>query len=41
MAVEVMRMIASRGLTIFGSGTVSTLTSCLPCQVNARMDKNS
>jgi hypothetical protein len=24
-------------LTIFGSGTVSTLTLCFPCQVSARM----
>src|SRR5215213_2486293 len=37
MAVEVMRRIASRGLTISGSGTVSTRTSCRPCQVNARI----
>src|SRR5690348_15156765 len=37
MAVEVMRTMASRGLTICGSGTVSTRTSFLPCQVNARM----
>ena len=31
-------MMASRGLTICGSGTVSTRTSCFPCQVSARMD---
>src|SRR3954465_9017888 len=29
---------ASRGLTISGSGTVSTRTSWRPCQVNARID---
>ena len=34
-------MIASRGLTILGSGTVSTRTSCLPCQVSARIVRNS
>src|SRR6185369_15975511 len=28
---------ASRGFTICGSGTVSTRTSCLPCQVSALM----
>src|SRR4051812_23332795 len=38
MAVDVTRRIASRGLTISGSGTVSTRTSCRPCQVNARID---
>src|SRR3954467_11325041 len=37
MAVDVMRTMASRAFTICGSGTVSTRTSCLPCQVNARM----
>src|SRR5437870_12078213 len=30
-------MIASRGLTISGSGTVSTWTLCRPCQVIARI----
>src|SRR5690242_2270697 len=30
-------MIASRGLTISGSGTLSTRTSWRPCQVTARM----
>ena len=30
-------MIASRGLTISGSGTVSTWTLCRPCQVTARI----
>ncbi|MNL73199.1 hypothetical protein D3C87_1986310 [compost metagenome] len=38
MAVAVILMMASRGLTISGSGTVSTRTSCLPCQVSARME---
>src|ERR1700712_1781569 len=35
IAVEVIRMIASRGLRISGSSTVSQRTSCLPCQVIA------
>src|SRR6056297_1241764 len=34
-------MTASRGLTISGSGTVSTRTSCRPCQVSARMTASS
>src|ERR1700761_5600695 len=38
MAVEVTRMIASRGFKIRGSATVSTRTSCLPCQVSARIE---
>src|SRR5215203_32108 len=37
MAVEVMRMIASVGSSILGSGTDSTLTSRLPCHVTAFM----
>src|SRR6185436_18603163 len=41
MAVDVTRMMASRGLTIPGSGTVATRTSCLPCQVNARIEVSS
>jgi hypothetical protein len=35
MHVEVMRTIASVGSSILGSGTVSTRTSRLPCQVSA------
>src|SRR5689334_13739016 len=35
MLVEVTSMIASFGCSIFGSGTCSTLTSRLPCQVTA------
>src|SRR5690606_7228805 len=37
MAVDVTLMMASRGFTICGSGTVSTRTSCFPCQVSARI----
>src|SRR5690349_3481485 len=37
MAVLVTRTIASRGLMSFGSGTVSTRTSCRSCQQSARM----
>src|SRR5690606_20860389 len=37
MAVEVMRTIASLGLRISGSSTVSQRTSCLPCQMIAFM----
>src|SRR4051794_11318469 len=37
MPLEVTRMIASVGASIVGSGTVSTRTSCVPCQVNAFM----
>src|SRR3954464_12878723 len=37
MQVEVMRTIASRGLRILGSGTLSTLTEYLPHQVTAFM----
>src|SRR5690348_13855646 len=37
MAVEVTRMMASLGLRMVGSGTVSTETDRLPCQVSARM----
>src|ERR1700712_3626415 len=37
MPVEVIRTITSVGSLIDGSGTVSTRTSRLPCQVNARM----
>ena len=37
MAVAVVLMTMSWGLTILGSGTVSTRTSCFPCQVTARM----
>src|ERR1700759_320012 len=35
MLVDVTSMIASVGSSIFGSGTVSTRTSRLPCQVTA------
>ena len=35
MPVDVMRTIASVGSSIVGSGTVSTRTSRLPCQVTA------
>ena len=35
MPVEVILMITSRGSSIFGSGTVSTRTSLLPCQQSA------
>ena len=38
MAVLVIRMMASRGLRIFGSGTRSTATSFLPRQQSARME---
>ncbi|GGF16425.1 hypothetical protein GCM10007298_10570 [Williamsia phyllosphaerae] len=38
MLVEVTLMIASVGCSILGSGTSSTLTFRLPCQVTARMD---
>jgi hypothetical protein len=37
MLVDVIRTIASVGSSIFGSGTVSTRTSRLPCHVTARM----
>src|ERR671936_744931 len=37
MALAVTRTIASRGLMSFGSGTVSTRTSCRSCQQSARM----
>src|SRR5919201_5057838 len=37
MAALVTRTIASRGLMSFGSGTVSTRTSCRSCQQSARM----
>src|SRR3954465_5111115 len=37
MAVEVTRMIASVSCSILGSGTSSTRTSWLPCQVTAFM----
>src|SRR3546814_5993217 len=37
MAHAVTLMIASRGSSIFGSGTVSQRTSPLPCQHNARI----
>ena len=37
MQVVVIRTIASRGSSIFGSGTVSTRTSLLPCQQRALM----
>ena len=35
MPVDVTRMIASVGSWIVGSGTLSTRTSRLPCQVTA------
>jgi hypothetical protein len=38
IAVEVTRTIASVGCSIFGSGTLSTRTSSLPCQVTAFID---
>src|SRR5206468_11757041 len=41
IAVEVTRRIASCGLTISGSGTVSTRTSWRPCQVSARIGYSS
>src|SRR5438067_13931370 len=37
MALSVTRTIASRGLMSFGSGAVSTRTSCRSCQQSARM----
>src|SRR5690348_10383902 len=37
MADSVTRTIASRGFTILGSGTSSTLTLCFPCQQIAFM----
>src|SRR5437660_9282237 len=37
MALSVTRTIASRGLMSFGSGTVSTRTSCRSCQQSARI----
>ena len=37
IAVEVTRMIASVGCWRIGSGTVSTLTRSVPCQVTALM----
>jgi hypothetical protein len=37
MQVDVIRTIASRGLMIFGSGTLSTLTLYVPHQVTAFM----
>src|SRR5689334_3451005 len=37
MAVELIWMMASRGLRISGSSTVSTRTSCLPCHASARI----
>jgi hypothetical protein len=39
MAVEVTRMTASVGSWIVGSGTVSTDTLDVPCQVKALMGK--
>src|SRR3954454_3384307 len=41
MLVVVTRMIASVGSSIFGSGTSSTRTSRLPCQVTAFIPPNS
>src|SRR4051812_5579513 len=35
MPLDVTRTIASVGCSIVGSGTSSTRTSCVPCQVNA------
>ena len=37
MPVDVTLMIASVGASMVGSGTVSTRTSCVPCQVRAFM----
>ena len=41
MAVEVTSMMASVSACSPGSGTVSTLTLRLPCQVTARMSHHS
>ena len=39
MAQAVTLMTASRGSSIFGSGTLSHRMSCFPCHVSARMSR--